>query len=57
VRTAIAAVAVAGTLVAAFGVLFAVTWMILTGVACLVFAVAVGALTGAVLHRREQGRR
>jgi len=56
VRTVIAAVAVAGTLVAAFGVLFTIPWMILTGVAGLVFAIVVGALAGPALPRRGQGR-
>ena len=52
-RTVIAAVAVAGTLLAAAGILLTESWMILTGAVGVIVAVVMAALIGPALRRRR----
>jgi hypothetical protein len=51
-RTAIALIAVAGTIAAAFGALFWVRWLILVGIGALLVALVMGALAAPATRRR-----
>ena len=52
-RTVIAAVAVAATLLAAAGILFTTPWMILAGAFGVIVAVVMAALVGPSVRRRQ----
>ncbi len=52
-RTVIVSLAVAGTVLAAFGALFSLRWLILVGAAGLVMAIVMGALAAPSTRRRQ----